>query len=327
MNYYELLGVSRSSELEEIKRAYKKLAIKYHPDKNPGYENQFKEIAEAYETLSDPAKRRKYDNSNAFGYDFGRWSEAFGEANTAKDFHKNTGRPVPPRGADIDIYLDISLKESVCGTDKDIKITRKRRCAMCDGSGASVQMKCPVCLGLGVVKKLKPNEQPEIISCTRCYGSGLKIKKACTLCHGETTTLETKSFTVSIPPGIKDGNFIKLENAGHAGKNGGPCGAAIIHISIGVDPDFSLDNDQLTAYINLSPSDLVLGKRIQFDRFGKQIGIDIPPRTNSQSTLVVAGEGIGGNDLFIKFRVITPRNPTPEELECYQKLRDLEWNV
>lgn len=332
MTYYEILGVSRTASQDEIKRAYKKLAIKYHPDKNPGFEDKFKEIVESYETLSDDVKRKKYDSLNSFGYNFSRWGEAFGEASTAKDFHKNTGKPVPPRGSDVEYFLDISFEESINGVEKEILITRKRRCAMCDGTGASTQKKCTVCLGFGIVKTPKKADLRseggfEQIHCKKCHGSGLIIDKSCTLCHGETTILETKTFIVTIPPGIKDGNFIKIENGGHSGKNSGPYGSAIVYISVGEHPDYGMDGDVIISYINVTPSDLVLGKSCHFSRLGKSFKFEIPKGTQTTSYIRIPNEGLNGSDMLIKFRVLIPSNPSEEEVDYYQKLRDLEWII
>lgn len=331
-DYYQILGISRSASETEIKSAYKKLAVKYHPDKNPDSEAQFKDVNEAYSTLNNESKKKVYDNKMSFSYDFKRWSEAFGASNTATNFHKTVNRKVPSKGQDIRVNFTISFIESIIGTDKLVDITRTKRCPLCDGTGASKQKQCTTCKGKGAVRRvhkavfIDDDNSIQVDVCNDCNGTGLVIDTPCTMCKGETILPDKKRLTISIPPGMEDGNFVKLVGFGSAGRNGGENGDIFVYISVDPDPKYERKgNDVYTSY-GVSPSDLVLGREFEAELLGKKVKVVIPKGTRSTAKIKLNNQGIKNGSLYITFNVLIPTDPSDDEIELYEKLRELEWN-
>jgi molecular chaperone DnaJ len=331
-DHYSTLGVSRSASTSEIKSAYKKLAVKYHPDKNPNSESIFKEVNEAYSILSDAGKKKVYDNKMSFSNDFKRWGEAFGTCNTAASFHKKTNRKVPIKGQDIRVNFTITFESSITGIDKVIEVNRKKRCSLCDGTGASKQKQCTICKGKGVVRKvhkatsIEDDNSIQVDICNNCGGTGLVIETPCTLCKGETILSETKHITVKIPSGVEDGNLIKVIGSGNAGRNGGANGDILAYIEVIEDSKFIRKGNDIYMSFDVSPSDLVLGADIKINVFGKIIKAVIPKGTKSTAKLKLKKHGIKDGSLFITFTVLVPTDASDAEIELYEKLRELEWN-
>ncbi|HID39301.1 MAG TPA: molecular chaperone DnaJ, partial [Calditrichaeota bacterium] len=258
-DYYEILGVDRNASAEEIKKAYRKLAVQYHPDKNPDNkeaEAKFKEIAEAYAVLSDPQKRQQYDRfghqgpgAQGFsGFDFGGFDisdalrqfmeqdfgfgDIFGTRSSSRRRSRRSGR----RGSDIQIRLKISLEEIATGVKKKIKIKKMVPCPECNGTGSakySRTVSCPVCHGSGEIRQVSQSlfgQLVNVITCQRCQGEGQIIENPCHSCHGEGRIKGTKTIEVNIPAGVSTGNYIPLEGEGNAGLRGGPAGNLIITI-------------------------------------------------------------------------------------------------
>lgn len=331
IDYYRILGVERTATQQDIKLAYKKLAIKYHPDKNPGAEDKFKEVNEANAVLSDPDKRKDYDNKMSFSHDFKRWGEAFGTANTAANFGQKARRKGPSKGPDQRVNFKITFAESITGVEKTVEIARRKKCPMCDGTGASVQKKCPTCDGKGVVRVARKEsfiagDGIVVESCYTCDGSGLVIDTPCTLCKGQTTLPDTKQTKIKIPAGISDGEFITLTGMGSAGKNGGQNGDIIVYVQVVPDSKFERIGNDIYTSVDVTPSDLVLGNELNLNFFGREIKAIIPPCTGSNAKIKLNKQGIKEGALFLSFNVMVPTSPTEEEIELYQKLRDLEWN-
>lgn len=331
-DYYKILGVSRSASASEIKKAYKKLAVKYHPDKNPGSEDQFKEINDVYSTLNDEGKKKLYDNKMSFTNDFKRWGEAFGTANTAANFHNTANRKVSIKGQDLKVDFTIAFIDSINGITKMIDVNRKRRCPMCDGTGASKQKQCELCKGKGVVRKVYRSEGDieqytiRLDICNDCGGSGLVIDVPCDMCKGETILPETKRVNIKIPPGVENGNLVRVVGAGSAGRNGGSNGDILAYISVTPDPKFMRKGNDIYTSFNVTPSDLVLGKTIEFNFFGKNINVIIPKGTKSTAKIKLLKQGINDGSLFITFIVQIPTDVSDDEIELYKKLRELELN-
>ena len=185
VNYYIILGVSQSANLNEIKSAYKKLAIQYHPDKNVGFEEKFKEINEAYSILSDVKKRADYDSTLTFSSTFKRWGHAFGESTVAKDFGKSYKKE-PPKGDLLRQLINISLLDCINGNVIEYKIEYDAKCPLCDGTGAKTRKKCNICNGIASVKKIV-NGEYVIIQCEHCHGTGYVINDVCLHCKGNST--------------------------------------------------------------------------------------------------------------------------------------------
>lgn len=331
-DHYQILGISRSASAYEIKAAYKKLAIKYHPDKNPDSEEQFKEVNESYSTLSDDSKKKAYDNKMSFTHDFKRWGEAFGTANTASNFHKKATRKVSMKGQDLRVNFTISFEDSIVGVEKKIEIHRRKRCSMCDGTGAKKQKQCGLCKGKGVVRKLhrpvlmEDSNSIRLDTCDECDGFGLIIDTQCTMCKGVTTLPETKRVKVKIPAGIEDGNLVKMIGLGSAGHNGGENGDILAYIVVIDDSNFKRKGNDIYTTFDVTPSDLVLGKDIEINIFGKTLKAAIPKGTRSTAKIKLNKQGVKDGSLFLTFNVLIPTDASDVEIELYEKLRELEWN-
>lgn len=330
-DYYRILGVERTASTADIKKAYKKLAVKYHPDKNPDKEDVFKEIGEAYQTLSDDGKRKSYDNKMSFSYDYKRWGEAFGKADTAKNFHKASRRKGASKGHDIRVNFTLTFEESIKGVDKTVEVHKRKRCPLCDGTGASKQKQCGTCKGKGVVRAVKRvsfmnDEAVKLTACNICDGTGLVIDTPCTMCKGQTTVPDVKKVIIKIPAGVEDGQFVKMTGLGNAGSNGGENGDIIAAITVTPDKRYERIENDLYTTIDVTPSDLVLGSEIKFDFFGDTLNAKIPKGTSSTAKIKMNKKGVKDGALFIRFNIQVPTSPTPEEIELYEKLRELEWN-
>lgn len=335
INYYSILGVDRTATQKEISKAFRDKGRTCHPDKfpdDPEATEKFQELSQAYAILSNPDKRKAYDNKMSFSNDFKRWGEAFGESKTATDFGKKARRKGPVKGPDQRVNFNISFKESITGVEKTIEIKRRKKCPMCDGTGASVQKKCPTCDGKGVVRRAKKASFMEgdtivVDSCHTCDGTGLVIDTPCTLCKGETVLPDVKQVKIKIPAGIEDGQFITLTGMGSAGKNGGQSGDIIAYIQVKEDTSFKREGNDLYTSIEVSPSDLILGREVELNFFDRKTKAIIPPKTTSDTKIKLNKQGIKDGALILSFNVVVPSNPSDEEIELYQKLRDIEWNI
>lgn len=328
-DYYEILGVGRSADEREIKRAYKRLAMKYHPDRNPDNheaENKFKEIKEAYEILTDAQKRAAYDQYGhaAFeqggmgggggggfggGADFGDiFGDVFG------DIFGGGRRQRSSRGADLRYNMELSLEEAVRGISKEIRIPSLQSCQTCDGSGAKPGTKpqtCQTCKGAGQVQMRQgffAVQQP----CPSCHGRGSVIADPCNSCHGRGRVEKTKTLSVKIPAGVDEGDRIRLSGEGEAGENGAQAGDLYVQVSVRKHPIFEREENNLYCEVPINFSMAALGGEIEVPTLDGRVKLKIPSETQTGKLFRMRGKGVksvrGGpvGDLLCRVVVETP---------------------
>jgi molecular chaperone DnaJ len=331
-DYYETLGVPKNASEEEIKKAYRKLAMKHHPDRNHGdtsreAEAKFKEVKEAYEMLSDPQKRAAYDQYGHAGVDpnmrggpgpegFGGFAEAFGDI-FGDVFGARAGRGGGRqvfRGSDLSYAMEITLEEAAEGKEAQIRIPSWDDCGTCKGSGAKPGTKpitCTTCHGNGVVQ-IRQGFFSVQQTCPTCHGSGKIIPEPCTTCHGQGKIKNTKTLEVKIPAGIDDGMRIRSTGNGEPGTNGGPPGDLYIEIRLKKHDLFERDGDDLHCVVPVSIATAALGGEISVPTLKGPAAIDIPEGTQSGKQFRLRGKGIKGvrssypGDLYCHIRVETP---------------------
>ena len=343
-DYYELLGVSKSADEKEIKRAYKKLAMQYHPDRTQGdkeKEEKFKEIQEAYEVLSDKQKRANYDQYGhaAFEQGFGAGGGGFGGADFGDIFGDmfgdifgggGRGRQRVVRGDDLRYDLEITLEEAVKGTTKDIKIHTLVPCETCHGSGAEAGSKvetCPHCHGSGRLRRQQGffvTEQP----CHFCHGTGKKIEKPCKTCHGDGRVNKPKNLSVKIPAGVDTGNQLRLSGEGAAGENGAPAGDLYVVIHVKEHHIFERDGSNLYCEVPISFTMAALGGEIEVPTLDGRVKLKIPEETQTGKLFRMRGKGVTSTrsgyagDLICRIVVETPVKLKEEQKALLRKLEE-----
>ncbi len=343
-DYYEVLGVGKGATEEEIKKAFKKLAMKHHPDRNPGdksSEDKFKEAKEAYEILSDADKRAAYDRYGHAGVDpsmagaggaggFRDFADAFSDI--FGDVFGGAGggrRSHVYRGADLRYNLEVTLEEAARGTETKIRVPVLTECEHCHGSGAkpgTEPVTCPTCGGHGQVRMQQGFFSIQQ-TCPRCHGSGRVIADPCTHCHGEGRIKKHKTLSVRIPSGVDDGDRIRLSGEGEAGINGGPPGDLYVQIHLKQHPVFQRDHDDLHCELPISFTTAALGGEIRIPTLDGHAAIKIPAETQSGKVFRLLGKGIKGvrssqpGDLLAHVVVETPVNLTERQKEL---LREFE---
>ncbi|HUO44879.1 MAG TPA: molecular chaperone DnaJ [Burkholderiales bacterium] len=344
-DYYEVLGVNRDASEDDIKKAYRKLAMKYHPDRNPDNpkaEEQFKEAKEAYEMLSDAAKRAAYDQYGHAGVDpaaaagaggfrgdahFGDFSEAFGDI-FSDIFGGGRQRSNVYRGADLRYNLEITLEQAARGTETRIRIPTMEECATCHGSGAkpgTQPVTCPTCGGHGQVRMQQGFFSLQQ-TCPRCHGSGKVVESPCPTCHGAGRVKQHKTLSVKIPAGIDEGDRIRLAGEGEAGVNGGPAGDLYVVIHLQPHPVFQRDHNDLHCEMPVSITTAALGGEIEIPTLDGHAKLKIPAETQSGKIFRLRGKGIRGvrssgtGDLMCHVAVETPVNLTARQKELLQEL-------
>ncbi len=337
-DYYEILGIPKGASQDEIKRAYRRLALQYHPDRNPGNreaEERFKEIVEAYAVLSDPEKKKLYD---LYGEEGLRSSashdprEGFSSIFDLFDSFFNLGREEATRGAHVERTVWISLKEAALGTRKEVEIERASLCPHCRGSGADPEggwRRCPLCGGSGEV--VQGSFFFRIArTCPRCGGRGYIPVKTCKICGGRGFVREKKKITLEIPPGVEDGTVLVASGHGHAGGSTGARGDLRITIRIKEDPRFKRRGPHLISEIKVDYLTALLGGSVDFeDLLGEKLSVKIPPGTQPGDEIKIPRRGMPlahrdkRGDLFLKVRVEIPRKLSRKERELLEKIRRL----
>jgi len=350
-DYYEVLGIDRSADADEIKRAYRKLAMQYHPDRNPGdkeAEEKFKEAAEAYEVLSDSEKRQRYDRFGhdglkggaggfgGFGFDFDLSSalrtfmEGFGGFEDF--FGGSSGRKGPARGSDLQIRLKLSLQELASGVEKTVKIKRMERCQSCGGSGAASSnavRTCQRCHGTGQIRQVSRSIFGQFINvspCPVCGGRGSVITEKCSSCGGKGIKPAEAVLKVKIPAGAAEGNYITLSGEGNTGPNGGGAGDVYVFIQEKEDDIFTRHGDDVLYVLNISIPQAVLGDDVEVPTLTGKAKLRINPGIQSGTILRMRGKGIphlhgrGVGDQLVRVNVWIPDRLSKDAKELFAKL-------
>jgi molecular chaperone DnaJ len=339
-DYYEVLGVNRDASEEDIRKAYRKLAMQHHPDRNPENpksEERFKEAKEAYEVLSEADKRAAYDRFGHQGVDahsgmggaagMGGFADAFGDI-FSEIFGQGRGRSSVYRGADLRYNLEISLEEAARGTETRIRIPTLEVCETCHGSGAkpgTEPVGCPTCHGQGQVR-IQQGFFSIAQTCPRCSGTGKIIKEPCGTCSGAGRIKKQKTLSVKIPAGVDEGDRIRLSGEGEAGVNGGPTGDLYVVIRLREHAVFQREANDLHCEMPISFSVAALGGEIEIPTLDGSAKIRIPTETQSGKVFRLRGKGIKGvrshaaGDLLCHVVVETPVNLTARQKELLQEL-------
>ncbi len=351
-DYYEVLGVKRDADEEEIKKAYRKLAIKHHPDKNPGdksAEENFKELSEAYEALSDPQRRAAYDRYGHAAFDprarmgrsgaggfhdpFEIFREVFGTSSIFDEFF-GTARndpTQPQRGNDLRYDLEISFEEAAAGCEKDVTVTKPERCDVCQGSGVEAGSKtrtCPTCQGRGQVITSRG-----IFSiaqtCPHCQGAGRVVEKPCKNCHGAGRRDHTSNIKLRIPAGVDTGSRLRSAGNGEAGLRGGPPGDLYVVLHIRAHELFQRDGDDLLCEVPVSFVQATLGAEIEVPTLNGKATLKIPAGTQPGTMFRLRGKGVknlqgyGHGDLHVRIDVEVPSHLTAAQRAKLQEFSDL----
>ena len=347
-DYYEVLGLNRDASDEEIKKSYRKLAMKHHPDRNPDdktAEDKFKEAKEAYEILSEAEKRRAYDayghagvNPQMGGGDgqgFGGFSEAFGdifgEIFGGARGGGGRGGPQVYRGADLRYNLEISLEQAARGTETKIRIPTLEECTTCDGSGAKKGTSAKTCHTCGGVGQVRMQQGFFSIqqTCPTCHGTGKVIPEPCPTCSGAGRTKQHKTLSVKIPSGVDDGDRIRLSGEGEAGVNGGPAGDLYVVVQLKAHSVFQREGADLHCEMPISFTIAALGGEIHIPTLDGEAKIKIPAETQSGQTFRLRGKGIkpvrqtSAGDLMCHVVVETPVRLTDRQRELLQELEEI----
>lgn len=353
-DYYELLGVSRDASQDDIKKAYRKLAHKYHPDKG-GDEKKFKEISEAYQSLSNKEKRDQYDRFDSRsdqpsgfdprqgGFDF---TQGFGEQEMEFDFgdimeqmfgfggRRQKSKDIK-RGRDIEVELNLELRDVLIGKEREITLDKMVSCSRCKGTGGEPGSKikeCFSCRGVGQVQQIKRTpfgSFTSVTTCPECQGEGNKPEKLCNVCKGEGRINKRETIKIFIPAGVDTNQILKVEGKGEAGKRGGKPGDLYLRVHIKSNPHFKRQGDDLYTRANISFAQAALGDEIEISTLeGTSFLLKIPNGTESGKVLRISGKGIqkfsgyGKGNMYVELIVKIPSKLTRNQRELLEKLKE-----
>ncbi len=349
-DYYDTLGIPRNADEKEVKKAYRNLARKYHPDvcKEPGAEDKFKKINEAYSVLSDEQKKSQYDNmghetfTNASkgsytggGQSGGGFSSDFSGFGDIFDFFGGGQRRSGPQpGADLLMRIQIGLEDAVSGIDREIEVMHTEPCAACSGSGSENKRLnvCPRCGGTGQMRQTANSAFGQFVRmtpCTQCGGKGKIPEKMCKDCRGSGHTRVKRKISIHIPAGIDNGMRLRMEGYGEAGDYGAANGDLFIEVYVQTHDRFVRTGDNLETTIEISPAQAALGTSMEIETIDKRhIDLKVPAGIQYNTALKIGGEGVKRRDhpgdLLVRIKIVTPKSLSNEQKELYQKLADLE---
>ncbi|MEM6751515.1 MAG: molecular chaperone DnaJ [Cyanobacteria bacterium P01_C01_bin.38] len=353
-DYYEILGVSRDTDKEEMKSAYRRLARKYHPDvnKEPGAEERFKEINRAYEVLSEPETRARYDRfgeqgvsgAGAQGFqdfgDMGGFADIFesifsGFAGGAGQSQRRRSGPV--RGDDLRLDLKLDFQEAVFGGEKEIRISHLETCDVCNGSGAKPGTRprtCSTCSGSGQVRRVTRTpfgSFTQVSTCPTCNGQGVVVEDKCDACEGKSANQVTKKLKITIPAGVDNGTRLRISNEGDAGMRGGAPGDLYVYLFVNEDEKFQRDGINVLSEIKVSYLQAILGCRLEVETVDGPVEMIIPPGTQPSTVMKLENRGVPrlGNpvsrgDHMITILIDIPTKVTPDERELLEKLAKIK---
>ena len=342
---YQVLGVSRSAKDEDIKKAYRKLARKYHPDVNPGdkkAEERFKEISHAHDVLGDPAKRRRYDQFGNAAFSGEGWPGAgaaggfsgfdgFGDVFEEILGRRQSERGRRRRGSDLSSRLTVSFDEAFRGTQKSFTVDRRVRCDPCQGKGYPPGASLTPCSGCGGSGRRSMGGGPFQfgVSCESCGGEGRRPSRSCERCSGNGTVRLSDRISVRIPPGVKTGSKVRVAGKGEGGAGGARDGDLLLQVTVLDHPVFERDGDDLHCEVPISITEAALGGEVDVPTMDKAARIRIPAGTSSGKRIRLAGKGFprsggkGAGDLFVEIRIEAPTALTPEAEELLRRFDEL----
>ncbi len=349
-DYYELLGVDRDASVDEIKRAFRQLARQLHPDTNPDPEagERFKQVAQAYEVLSDPEKRARYDRFGAEGVGAGAGDPfGFGGGGGINDIFEaffgggspfgggRRGPSGPPRGADLELVVELTLEEAAFGVRRPVEVRAPVACETCGGSGAaegSRPITCVECAGVGQVQRVRQSFLGQMVSttvCPRCSGIGQVVPDPCPACRGEGRTTDERSYTVDIPAGVDTGSTLRLTGRGAAGPRGGPSGDLFVHVRVARHAQFVRDGLDLHCDVPVSFAQAALGAHLQLDTLDGVEDLVVPTGTPTGRELRLRGRGVPQlngrhrGDVIVRIVVQVPDDLTAEQEELLRRYAEL----
>ena len=343
-DYYSVLGVDRNASADDIKKAFRRLAMQYHPDRNheTGAETRFKEVNEAYEVLADQEKRTAYDRfghagvgangaAGFEGFDFGGFGDIFDTFFGGSMRRKQRG---PQRGADARASLTIDFEEAVFGCEKELEVSRHESCAACNGSGATAgtQMeRCSTCGGSGELRRTQSTLFGQFVNvapCDRCHGEGAINPHPCPACRGTGREKKARKLVVKVPAGVDHGAQLRLTNEGEVGAKGGPAGNLYVALNVRPHEYFVRDDDNIILDLPVNVAQAALGAEIEIPTLDGAQKVNIPAGTQSERVFTVRGRGVphlrqqGRGDMHVRVRVQVPTGLTDEQRRLLKELGD-----